>query len=356
MRWLLAASLLLAAIVAFEPGGVTRAAIEALIRARFPGVEQVSTEDLSRRIAAGEEIVLLDVRKPEEYAVSHLPGAIRVDPEAEDLGGLPVPPGATVIAYCSVGYRSSALVQRLMKRGVPRVANLDGSIFAWANEGRAVVRNGRRVEEVHPYDERWGFLLEEKLHAFAPPYVFYLHGRIIEDQGERPTHPEFGVYEYRKILDELSSEGFDVISERRPPGTEPAAYADRVAEQVRELLTRGVPPERITVVGFSKGGGIATLASAALKEPEVGFVWLAACGDGTFGPSGPRPVGDVLSIFEASDPLGASCAGLFERGSELRHEEIRIETGLGHGAFYTPRREWMGPLTAWIHEREEGAK
>jgi len=356
MRWLLAASLALAAIVAFEPGGVTWAAIKALIRARFSGVEQVSTEDLSRRLASGEEIVLLDVRTPEEYAVSHLPGAIRVDPDAEDLEGLPVPAGADVIAYCSVGYRSSELVQRLMKRGVPRVANLDGSIFAWANEGRAVERHGRPVKEVHPYDERWGFLLDEKLHAFAPPYVFYLHGRIIEDEGERPTHPEFGVYEYRQILEQLSDEGFEVISERRPAGTDPAAYAERVAGEVLALLARGVPPERITVVGFSKGGGIAILTSAALGDPGVGFVWLAACGDGSFGPSGPRPVGHVLSIFEASDPMGTSCAGLFERGSSLRHEEVRIETGLGHGAFYTPRAEWMEPLTAWIHERGEGEK
>jgi hypothetical protein len=352
MRWLAAAAgLVLVALVALEPGPMTLEAIEALIRARFPSVEQVPTEELARRLDAGEEIVLLDVRRPEEYAVSHLPGAVRVDPDAEDLDGLNVPADAAVVTYCSVGYRSSALAERLMERGRANVANLEGSIFAWAGEGRTVVRNGKPVREVHPYGGEWAFLVEEELRAYAPPHVFYLHGRIIEDQGERPTHPQFGVYEYRLILDALRDEGFEVISERRSPGTDMTAYAERVAGEARELLSKGVPPERITVVGFSKGGGIAIRASALLGNPKIGFVWLASCGDGTLGASAPAPTGEVLSVFEASDPLGVSCGALFERGRELRRDEVRIETGLGHGAFYTPRPEWMGPVVAWIHER-----
>ena len=40
------------------------------------------------------------------------------------------------------------------------VRNLDGSIFQWANEGRPLVRGNQRVQDVHPYDENWGRLLD----------------------------------------------------------------------------------------------------------------------------------------------------------------------------------------------------
>jgi hypothetical protein len=40
------------------------------------------------------------------------------------------------------------------------VRNLDGSIFAWANEGRPLERNGQPAQLVHPYDALWGKLLD----------------------------------------------------------------------------------------------------------------------------------------------------------------------------------------------------
>jgi len=38
-------------------------------------------------------------------------------------------------------------------------------------------------------------------------YLIFLHGRIVEDEGARPTHPDFGVYEYAAILDALAARG-----------------------------------------------------------------------------------------------------------------------------------------------------
>lgn len=63
-------------------------------------------------------------------------------------------------------------------------------------------------------------------------YVIYLHGRIIEDKGPRPTHEQWGVYEYRKILETLASAG-TVISEQRRPGTDMDRFAEHVVGQVR---------------------------------------------------------------------------------------------------------------------------
>ena len=184
-------------------------------------------------------------------------------------------------------------------------------------------------------------------------YLFYLHGRIIEDEGERPTHPQFGTYEYRGVLQALADSGFVVISEPRDPGTDVAAYAEGVVERVRGLLDAGVPAEHVTVVGFSKGGGIAVHTSTQLAEPEVRFALLAACGDGVFDPS-LRVSGRILSVVEATDELAApSCGPLFTHARDVRERsEVTVETGERHGAFYRPRTEWLGPVVTWA--RGEG--
>ncbi len=81
-------------------------------------------------------------------------------------------------------------------------------------------------------------------------YLIYLHGAIIEREGERPTHPEYGIYEYREILEVFAEKGFVVISEARPEGTDGMLYAARVADQVRALLDADVPPSHITVASM----------------------------------------------------------------------------------------------------------
>ena len=107
------------------------------------------------------------MREEAEYRVSHLRDAVRVDPD--HMASLPVdiPRDAPIVTYCSVGYRSSALAERLMEQGFTRVKNLEGSIFEWANRGLPVVRDGREVRQVHPYDWRWGKLLDEELRAYS---------------------------------------------------------------------------------------------------------------------------------------------------------------------------------------------
>jgi hypothetical protein len=181
-------------------------------------------------------------------------------------------------------------------------------------------------------------------------YLIYLHGRIIEDQGRRPTHPVWGVYEYQKILEALAADGATVISEQRPPLTDMDQFARHVADQVRRLLRAGVRPDRISVVGFSKGGGIATRASALLENPQINFVFLAACGDGDFRGVNLRVWGRILSVYEASDEDGRSCAELFARaGATGTRSEIRITLGEQHGTFFRPHVEWLDPLRRWVN-------
>lgn len=135
------------------------------IRAEFPGVPQISTEELAEWLndPSREPPVLLDARDPKEFAVSHLRNAhlapdvataVRVVGDAK-----PNPP---IVVYCSVGYRSSRLAKDLMDRGFANVANLEGSIFQWANEERPVYQGSERVERVHPFDNTWGRLLDSR--------------------------------------------------------------------------------------------------------------------------------------------------------------------------------------------------
>ena len=188
----------------------------------------------------------------------------------------------------------------------------------------------------------------------APRYAIYLHPRIVEEDGHRrPTDPAFGTYEYDAILDTLRRAGLVVLSDQRPPKTDSDSFAAHVSQQVDSLLRLGVSPHAVTVIGFSKGGWIAILASSRLRNPAVSFVFMGACGPWAFERPDLHVTGRLLSIYETSDSLGVSCAPMFARrrpGSQTR--EIALSLGLGHGTFFQPRWAWLGPVLAWAHGRE----
>jgi len=146
-------------------------AVDGMIARSYPEARHLAPDSLAALLAdsARAEPILLDTRPPAEYNVSHLPGARRVDPDATAFPMLEdVPKDTLIVAYCSVGYRSSGVVERLQAAGFTNAYNLDGSIFRWANEGRPVYRNGQPVEQVHPFDAVWGQLLDDRLHARSP--------------------------------------------------------------------------------------------------------------------------------------------------------------------------------------------
>jgi rhodanese-related sulfurtransferase len=144
----------------------TWAAVQSLIRARFPQVQPLSTATLADWLAQeGEHPLLLDARKPEEYELSHLPQAHLVPANLEDLRHWETVTNSTpIVTYCSVGYRSAALAEQLQAMGFDRVFNLEGSIFQWANAGHPVYRGEEIVEQVHPYNAFWGVLLDSRFH------------------------------------------------------------------------------------------------------------------------------------------------------------------------------------------------
>lgn len=163
--------LLLPLLATCRPGPLDWDAVEALISKDYPQVPGLSPDALAEQLDSGRtEILLLDAREADEFAVSHLRGAHHVGSDAEAAGRLVASaPDALIVAYCSVGYRSAALVTELHDRGHTNAVNLEGSLFRWVGEGRPVYRGTTRVLEVHPYDESWGALLPAHLWAFEPP-------------------------------------------------------------------------------------------------------------------------------------------------------------------------------------------
>jgi len=157
--------------VAASAIGDELAGIKLLVRVRFWNVPHISTKEVAYWLGDDRrpKPILLDVRTQTEYAVSHLPGAQWIDPDARAAETLSrCSPDRPIVTYCAVGYRSAALAQRLIAAGRRDVYNMEGSIFQWANEGRALERNGQPVQTVHPYNENWGKLLDPRRRAQVP--------------------------------------------------------------------------------------------------------------------------------------------------------------------------------------------
>lgn len=135
----------------------------------FPKTPFISVNKLAALLEAPDktQLLLIDARSPEEYAVSHLRGSLRLDSETLNSEKLKQQAAkhTLIVVYCSVGYRSAKLAQRLLDAGFSQIYNAQGGIFAWANDGRPVYRGTEQVSEVHPYDSYWGQLLHEHLHS-----------------------------------------------------------------------------------------------------------------------------------------------------------------------------------------------
>jgi rhodanese-related sulfurtransferase len=141
------------------------------MHSKFSDIDWITTQQLADWLGDKDrpKPVLLDVRTPAEWNVSHLAGAKRVDPKADAKTAADgVAKDAPIVTYCSVGYRSGEMAERLRTAGYRHVQNLEGSIFEWANEHRPLVHNGERVARVHPYNSVRGQLLQPDVRAPLP--------------------------------------------------------------------------------------------------------------------------------------------------------------------------------------------
>ena len=179
-------------------------------------------------------------------------------------------------------------------------------------------------------------------------YLFYLHGRIIEDKGIRPTDGRFGVYEYEEILQTFRDRGFIVLSDARPKDSDVDYFAMKVVVEIQRLVNAGALARNMTVVGASKGAVIAMRVSTFLKDKNVNFVLLSNCNEWVDENFDIRLYGNVLSIYDINDDIGESCQRFFDKANGLnRHKEIVLQLGTGHAILYKPLNEWVDPVVEW---------
>ena len=187
-------------------------------------------------------------------------------------------------------------------------------------------------------------------------YLFYLHGVIIENQGILPVSEKYGTYKYEEILKSLAVNNINVISEARGKNTDVLEYATKVSTQIDSLLKSGVPIRNISVVGASKGGGIAVMVSHLMKNEDLKFVIMAICNEGMakiWKENGIKLWGRVLYIFDEKDEIAGSCICYLDilKSSGLKeYKEIEVKLGLGHGILYSPYKEWVLQALEWVRK------
>ena len=130
----------------------------------FPGARPMSTDDLAKLLKNRPEITILDTREPQEFEVSHIHGAVLTQNATDAIELLEDQESdSRIVAYCSVGYRSTRITAILNQRGYSNEFGLERSIFKWANENRPISRGDYRASKVHPYDENQGRLLKPEI-------------------------------------------------------------------------------------------------------------------------------------------------------------------------------------------------
>ena len=97
---------------------------------------EISVEDLKKKFAANDDFILIDVREPEEFASSRIPGSVLIpkahffDATALDL----LPRDKEIILHCRSGVRSAHCLAIIQGAGFMNSRHLGGGILAWEKQ------------------------------------------------------------------------------------------------------------------------------------------------------------------------------------------------------------------------------
>jgi len=97
------------------------------------GIPQITVKELKRRMDAGEDVQLIDVREPYEYQIAQIGGKlIPQNDVAKRLGE--IDGSRDVVVHCKSGGRSQRIAEFLRQAGYAKVVNVAGGITAWSDE------------------------------------------------------------------------------------------------------------------------------------------------------------------------------------------------------------------------------
>jgi rhodanese-related sulfurtransferase len=134
----------------------------------FPNVEIISTDKLHKLYLKESSSLplIIDVRTENEFKVSHLANALNLE-TTKEISQLASDKETNIVVYCSVGYRSAAIADELIKLGYKNVRNLHHSIFEWASKDYPLSNKYGDTDKVHPFNKKWGKLLDDSLHEYS---------------------------------------------------------------------------------------------------------------------------------------------------------------------------------------------
>jgi hypothetical protein len=188
-------------------------------------------------------------------------------------------------------------------------------------------------------------------------YIFFLHNKFLEENPDGTFSDKYNVtVDYKGIVNSFKNDDFVVFSEKRTLKTNEQEYAKKVVHQIDSLISKGVQPNHITVIGTSKGGYIAQFVSTFAKNFNLNFVFIG-CFQDTDIEEIPEInfCGNILTIYEKSDIFGVTAIKRKET-SKLkvnRFKEIELNTGLKHGFLYIASDNWLKPCKMWAKRNYE---
>jgi molybdopterin/thiamine biosynthesis adenylyltransferase/rhodanese-related sulfurtransferase len=103
-------------------------------------IEEIAPFEAAEEIEGGD-VVLVDTREPHEYDEAHLDGARLVPPGIleDEIGSVVPDRDRRVLLYCRTGNRSGKAAEQMAALGYGNVANVEGGILAWQEQGLPVV-------------------------------------------------------------------------------------------------------------------------------------------------------------------------------------------------------------------------
>ena len=98
-------------------------------------MEEITATELKRRLDAGDDLQIIDVREQNEYDAARLEGS-KLIPLGQVLSRMgEIDPARETVVHCKLGGRSAKAIEALRRAGFAgRLLNLKGGITAWSNE------------------------------------------------------------------------------------------------------------------------------------------------------------------------------------------------------------------------------
>lgn len=103
---------------------------------------EAGAQEVFERVAAGEPVVLLDVREPSETAVGIIRGARCIPLSELESRWQEVADCDEIVCYCAVGARSLRAAELLRRNGVFNATSMEGGVGAWSSAGGVLVAPG----------------------------------------------------------------------------------------------------------------------------------------------------------------------------------------------------------------------